>query len=192
MRPTRFFALVVSVLFVFGGTVRAMRIARSKAELSPEVRAKLAEVVCSGPFDAKARQILGFSHNQAGVLNAWVTCEPHSEYRGHQVYGEAECTGHDDSWSCPERWLSVMFAEEKYPRSVRLADVSVSEAVDIIEYLSSAAIEDFSKLWLLKRYGPNEYEAETSGNLYRIAGRKTCGEATAGTYEIVSSGVLDY
>lgn len=160
-----------------------------EAELSPSARTKLANMICARPYGVAARDLSGYSF-PTGLLGAWVTCEPHSEHRGHQVFGQAECEGRDDSWSCRERWFNIAFASEGYPTAVRLDDVPVEEAVRIVEFLSAVPVKDISKLWLLERLGRGRFRAQThAGNFYDLVGRKNHDVAT---YEITSSGIIDY
>jgi len=166
---------------------RATTVTLPEVTLSAEAQAKLEKIACSRPYKVKAKSISGYSF-PTGLLGAWVTCEPHAEHLGHQVFGQAECDNHFRTWGC-KGWLNVMFATEGYPTAVRLDDIPVAEAVGIVGYLGGVPVKEFSKLWLLERAGEDRFTATTtSGYVYEVTRRK----GDTATYEVTGSGFVDY
>jgi hypothetical protein len=165
---------------------RSQVVTLPETKLSTDVQAKLEEIACMRPYKVRAKHVSGYSL-PAGRLSAWVTCEPHAERLGHQVFGEAECDNHRRTWGC-KGWLKVVFATEGYPSAVRLDDVPIEDAIGMVEYLGRVPIDQFAKLWLLERHGVDRFTARTSGNFYEL----TRHNGDAVTYEITGSGLVDY
>jgi hypothetical protein len=167
-----------------------------KAELAAATRAKLAEIVCGRPYEVAAQLISGYSL-RAGLLGAYVTCQPHSEYQGNHVLAAAECEGRGNRWKCDERWLNVNFALDGYPKSVRIDDVPVNEATRIIEFLSTLPPYDHRRVtsdevravWLLKLNEGSEFEAYLNGKLYTI--QRQCSNDKC-TYSVSGWALVDY
>src|SRR5262245_38333582 len=122
----------VVVVLVFGliCSVReagSLTVTLPRADLSASTRDLLAEMVCGRPYKVAADTITGYSW-ASGLLGAYVSCQPHSQYQGSAVFGAAECKGREEKWTCDDRWLNLTFTTEAYPKSIRLTNVAVEEA----------------------------------------------------------------